>query len=101
MKVVHGVTYFVEGLVLWNNKLSIGILCILFKERFHLPSTIQEIVSSVIFLGLKLINFFSIDVKIINYLCHFILEHLNGMFIVNIVENCISVHPKLLYCLRC
>ena len=51
-------------------------------------------------LGVKTIGLIFINIILINEMFHFILENLNSVGIVNIMENVITIHPKLFDCLR-
>lgn len=77
VEIMHSMSYFVEGLILWDNKISLFVFCILFKKWLHLPGRVKEIGSSIVVLGLKILNLICFNVIIIDNLSHFILQYLN------------------------
>jgi len=93
-------TNFVECLTLWNNKITSSVLGAFLKEWFHLPSRVHEIVSPPLMFSFEVLNLLSFQIEIFNNICHFVLHHLDGISVVNLMEYGVSVLPEILYSFR-
>ena len=96
MKVVHGVTHLVESLGLRHNQVSILVLGILFEERFDLPSAVKEERGAVVGLGLKILRLIGFNIVFVDDLGHLILQDLNRVFVIDVMEHGVAIHPELL-----
>lgn len=97
MQVMHGMSNFVESLIFWHDQLSFLVFCTFLKERFHLPSRIQKVASSIILFGFKVFNFILLNIELVNNLRHFILHNLKSVGIINFMEHCVPVDPEVFH----
>lgn len=93
---MHGVPNFVESLILRDEQVALFVSCLLFEKWLNLTRAIEEVVGTILLLGLEIFDLLSLQVKIIDDARHLLFKTVNRLLVKNILKYRIALDPEVL-----